>query len=420
MHPVEYIHQLGRFSGAPGLHRIRALTEALGNPQKQLKFIHIAGTNGKGSTAVMLASVGQCAGYRVGLFTSPYLVRFHERIQVNGVQITDGDLARLTERVAEAVRGLALPADESIGEFEFVTAVALLYFVEQKCDFVVLEAGLGGEFDATNVIDAPMVNVITAISLDHTAVLGDTVSAIARTKAGIIKPGSVVVCSPEQPVEALGEIVAACSRAGVSLHVPGGAEIRSTGLEGTVFRYYDGEYRLTMPGRHQVSNALTVMHTAIGLRTAGFPIPQDAIRQGLANARLPGRLEKIADAPLVLLDGAHNPGGIQALCQALDEFLAGRRLFAVMGMVSDKAAAECAAQIARRATAFFACAPDIDRALPAAELAALAARDCADTQACGTLAHALACAQATACAEDCILLCGSLYLVGEAEKILSA
>ena len=176
---IEYIHSLGRFSGKPGLHRIKALCEALGNPQDRLKFVHLAGTNGKGSTACMIASALQAAGLRTGLYTSPYLVQFYERIRVDGVMISDDDLTRLCERVTVACESLTLPEGETIGEFEFTTALAFLFFVEQECDIVVLETGLGGRCDATNVIKNAEVCVITPISLDHMAVLGNTTAVIA-------------------------------------------------------------------------------------------------------------------------------------------------------------------------------------------------------------------------------------------------
>ena len=186
---IDYIHSLGRFSGKPGLHRIRALCAALGDPQDRLQFVHLAGTNGKGSTACMIASALRAAGLRVGLYTSPYLVQFYERIRVDGVMISDADLTRLAERVAVACESIQLPAGESIGAFEFTTALAFLYFVEQQCDIVVLETGLGGRCDATNVIRTTEVSVITPVSLDHMEVLGDTIAEIAGEKAAIIKPG---------------------------------------------------------------------------------------------------------------------------------------------------------------------------------------------------------------------------------------
>ena len=230
---IEYIHSLGRFTGKPGLHRIKALCEALGNPQDRLKFVHLAGTNGKGSTACMIASALQAAGLRTGLYTSPYLVQFYERIRVDGVMISDDDLTRLCERVTVACESLTLPEGETIGEFEFTTALAFLCFVEQECDIVVLETGLGGRCDATNVIKNAEVCVITPISLDHMAVLGNTTAVIAAEKAGIFKPGAAVVCADGQPNDVQRVLRRACDAAGAVWF--GGAEdcrvrVRGAGL----------------------------------------------------------------------------------------------------------------------------------------------------------------------------------------------
>lgn len=418
--PEDYIHALGRFSGAPGLHRIRALLAALGDPQRALRFVHLAGTNGKGSTAAMTAEIVRRAGYRVGLFTSPYLVVFEERIRVNGKMIGQDDLARLTACVRAAVSMLSLPAGEHIGEFEFVTAVGMLYFVEQGCDLVVLETGLGGEFDATNAIDPPLVAAITSISLDHTAVLGDTVEQIARTKAGIIKQGSTVVCACGQPDGARREIENACKRVGAPLTIPEPATVVVCGLDGSRFRAEERTYRLSLIGRHQVDNALTVLAIVDALRGRGFALSEDAVREGLEGTRFPGRLEVVATAPLTLLDGAHNPGGVVALTDALDTLLDDRRRLLVIGMVRDKAVEPCVAALASRASAVFACAPNNERALPVQQLADLAACHCAEVHTCESVAAAYAAARRNATEKDCILLCGSLYLVGEAEKIFAA
>ncbi len=418
--PEDYIHALGRFSGAPGLHRIRALLAALGDPQRALRFVHLAGTNGKGSTAAMTAEIVLRAGYRVGLFTSPYLVAFEERIRVNGEMIGQDDLARLTDRVRAAVSMLSLHEGEHIGEFEFVTAVGMLYFVERACDLVVLETGLGGEFDATNAIDPPLVAAITSISLDHTAVLGDTVEQIARTKAGIIKQGSTVVCAYGQPEGARREIENACKRVGSPLTIPAPATAVVCGLDGSQFHAGEHTYYLSLIGRHQVENALTVLAIVGALRDRGFFLPEDAVRDGLAGTRFAGRLEIVATAPLTLLDGAHNPGGVVALTDAIDTLLDDRRLLLVIGMVRDKAVEPCVAALASRASAVFACAPNNERALPVQQLADLAACHCAEVHTCESVAAAYAAARRNATESDCILLCGSLYLVGEAEKIFAA
>lgn len=417
---IDYIHSLGRFSGKAGLHRIRALCSALGDPQDKLKFVHLAGTNGKGSTACMLDSVLRAAGYRVGLYTSPYLVQFHERIRVNGGMIPDADLTRLSEQVAQACKGLTLPAGEHIGEFEFTTAVAFLYFAEQQCDIVVLETGLGGRCDATNVIRAPEVCVITPISRDHMAVLGDTVAAIAGEKAGIIKPACAVVCADPQPDEALPVLRRACDAAG-AVWFDGMQELRVLRCDilGSAFVRGGQGYTIPMPGRHQLQNAQTALRAIAALRERGWTIPVEAEVRGLARARMPGRLERMLDMPLVLLDGAHNAAGVAALTRTVDEMLKMRRLLVVMGMVKDKEYGECIYEMARRADVFFACAPEADaRALPAQTAAAIAEQHCGEVYDCHTVEHALSQALEKAGPRDCVLVCGSLYLIGEAEKIL--
>lgn len=419
---IDYIHSLGRFSGKAGLHRIRALCSALGDPQDKLKFVHLAGTNGKGSTACMLDSVLRAAGYRVGLYTSPYLVQFHERIRVNGGMIPDADLTRLSEQVAQACKGLTLPEGEHIGEFEFTTAVAFLYFAEQQCDIVVLETGLGGRCDATNIIRAPEVCVITPISRDHMAVLGDTVAAIAGEKAGIIKPACAVVCADHQPDEALPVLRRACDAAG-AVWFDGMQEIRVLRCDilGSAFVRGGQGYTIPMPGRHQLQNAQTALRVIAALRERGWNIPVEAEVRGLARARMPGRLERMLDMPLVLLDGAHNAAGVAALTRAVDEMLKMRRLLVVMGMVKDKEYGECIYEMARRADVFFACAPEADaRALPAQTAAAIAEQHCGEVYDCHTVEHALSQALEKAGPRDCVLVCGSLYLIGEAEKILRA
>ncbi|MDO4269419.1 MAG: folylpolyglutamate synthase/dihydrofolate synthase family protein [Eubacteriales bacterium] len=419
---IEYIHTLGRFSGKPGLHRIRALCAALGDPQNRLKFVHLAGTNGKGSTACMIASVLQAAGCRTGLYTSPYLVQFHERIRVDGQMIPDGDLSRLAERVALAAQSLELPEGETIGEFEFTTALAFLYYVERECDIVVLETGLGGRCDATNVIPAAEVCVLTPVSRDHMAVLGDTIAEIAAEKAAIIKPASAVVCAVGQPVEALDAIVRACEAAGaVWCAAPIEYKLLRCDIGGTAFVYEGQGYTLAMPGRHQLQNAVTALHAVEALRERGWEIPVPAAVRGLARARMAGRLERLREAPLVLLDGAHNAAGVAALCRAADEMLKMRKLHVVMGMVRDKEYETCIRELARRADTFWACTPEAeDRALPAQTVAAIAEQDCAQTHDCGSAEQAVGLALAHAGPKDCVLICGSLFLVGEAEKILRA
>lgn len=417
---IEYIHSLGRFSGKPGLHRIRALCAALGNPQDRLRFVHLAGTNGKGSTATMIASILQAAGLRTGLYTSPYLVQFYERIRIDGTMISNDDLTHYSERVAVACESLTLPDGESIGEFEFTTAVAFLYFAEHGCDIVVLETGLGGRCDATNVIRAPEVCVITPVSLDHMAVLGDTVAEIAGEKAGIIKPGAEVVCADGQEEDALAVFRHVTAAEGAVWHESTDTlRVLRCSLNGSAFVYNGQGYTIAMTGRHQIQNASTALRAIDALRLRGWNIPVEAAVRGLARARIAGRLERVVDTPLVLLDGAHNAAGIDALCRSVHDLLKMRRLHVVMGMVRDKEYEYCVRRMARHADAFYACTPDAaDRSLAEQTVAALAEQECAEVYDCRSTEEALSLALKHAAPKDCILVCGSLFLIGEAEKIL--
>ncbi len=399
---------------------MRALLQALGNPQKQLRFVHIAGTNGKGSTATMTAAILQCAGYRTGLFTSPYLVQFHERIRINDVWIAESDLQRLTNLVAQAVSQLVLPHGEVVGTFEFVTAISMLYFQENTCDIVVLEAGMGGALDATNSIDAPLVAAITSISYDHTDVLGTTIAQITQAKSGIIKAGSAVVCAPHQNPAAQKIVQETCTACGVPCMIPHAAEILSCDINGLNIQYAGQQYQIGMLGRHQADNAVTALHIAWELQKKGFSIVDDAIVAGLQHAKIAGRLECVQKNPLIFLDGAHNPDGVSALCTTMQALIGEKKLFLVLGMVRDKAVKPCVQMLAAHADAAYIAAPENPRACDASVLAQLAAAVCPAVHNCRTTENALQTAIAQADDATCILVCGSLYLVGEAKKVLES
>ena len=351
-----------KFTHAPGLAVMRALCARLGDPQRGLRCIHIAGTNGKGSCAAMTAAVLRAAGYRTGLYTSPDLTGPWERIKVDGVDINLSDFAAVTDRVRAACAGLDEPS-----YFEKMTAAAFLYFAGKRCDHVVLETGLGGRLDATNVIEKPAVSVLVPIGLDHTAVLGGTLEAVAGEKAGIIKPGCPVVCAP-QPPQALAVIQARCQAVDAPLHIVDITKLQygSASLLGQRFSYGDmARVDIALLGRHQAANACAVIETAQLLGLA-----REEVRSGLRAARWPCRFEYVPGTPPFILDGAHNPHGAAALAAGLGEYLPGQKCTMLMGVMGDKDWRGILDLMEPLAARFVCVTPEEGpRALPAAELA---------------------------------------------------
>lgn len=339
---LSWIHGLYRFGSNLGLERINKLMAMLGNPQDKFRSVHIAGTNGKGSTAAFLAEILQAEGLRVGLYTSPYIEAFTNRMAVNGHDIAPGDLVRIVKKVKPLVEELT-KSDSQPTEFEVVTALAFTYFAESKPDFVVVEVGLGGRLDATNVV-RPEVTTITNIALEHTQVLGDSIAAIAREKAGIIKPGVPLVTAAEKE-EALAVFRETAQKNNARMWQVGKEftyRIRDVGLDGLSFDYQSpwrklDDLRISMLGRHQARNATL----ALAVREL-MPLPfnEQAARDGLLRMFWPGRLEVFSQRPLVLVDGAHNVDGVMALRTALHDLLGGRRLRMVLGILGDKAIEE--------------------------------------------------------------------------------
>ncbi|HPE15922.1 MAG TPA: folylpolyglutamate synthase/dihydrofolate synthase family protein [Oscillospiraceae bacterium] len=418
---IEYIHSVPRFPKKTNLLRITALMARLGNPQEKLNFVHIAGTNGKGSTAAMTADVLSASGYRTGLFTSPYLEHFRERFQIDRVPIAPERLAALTERVKGAADRMTADSLPHPNEFELVTAVAMLFFLEEGCDYVVLEVGLGGRFDATNVIPPPLAAAITEISYDHTGILGSTLYEIAGEKAGILKTGSRAVLSPGQAPEAAERIRAICRERGVPLVEPdtGACRITARGDFGSRFLYRGEAYELPLLGSHQVRNALTVIEILNLLRQAGVTIPQEAARRAIARVKWPGRMELLRRAPDVLLDAAHNPGGIDALCRALSEHFPGKRQVTVMGMMRDKDYESCITEMALRSRLFIATEPpEPGRALCACDAAEVAARSAGETVCEASLRAAVSMGLAAVRKDELLVVCGSIPLIGEARTFL--
>ncbi|MGI6269376.1 MAG: bifunctional folylpolyglutamate synthase/dihydrofolate synthase [Candidatus Howiella sp.] len=405
---LSYIHGLRRFGIQPGLERMEALLSRDGDPQREIKALHVAGTNGKGSTCAMLASVLREAGYRVGLFTSPYVVDFRERIQIDGTFIPEEEVARITAilcPIAEenAANGLG-PT-----EFELITALAFHYFAEQHCDYVVLETGLGGRLDSTNVVENPLVSVITNIAMDHTDILGGTIREIAAEKCGIIKSGCPVVAAPQIHAEVPKLISDYAIELDCSFTLCDTEQIEliSSDLMGSRFAFRGEEYALSLIGRHQICNAVTAIEA---LASSKIPLPEGALADGLYKATLPARLEVLSRTPLVLLDGAHNPDGIKALCRVLEP-QAGAWT-AIVGMMADKnynRAAELLGPLCKSITTVT--VEGYDRSLPGEELAKVAGFHCVDVCAAGNYDEALKIA-ADKSAGGPVVICGSFYLAG--------
>lgn len=414
---IAYIHSFNWEKHTPGLSRIRTLLHMLGDPQRDMKFVHVAGTNGKGSTCACLAAVLQAAGYRVGLNTSPYLVTFHERIQVNGEMISDGDLAATAEQVRPAAGAMA----EHPTEFELITAIALLYFRQRGCDIVVLEAGLGGALDASNVIDVPEAAVLTAMGMDHVALLGPTLADIASAKAGIVKPGGDVVSYGGCP-EADAVFRRKCRQQGACLTEVDFSRLRprSLTLDGTVFDFAPYEnLRLPLAGAYQLKNAATAITALEILRRKGWHIPDAAIRSGLAAVRWPGRFEVLRRAPVFLLDGAHNAHGIAAAVESLRALFPSQKLVFLLGILADKDVDHMLDLLTPLAQRVFTIRPDSPRALPAEALCGLLAARNIPAQVCGTVEEGVDAAIGAAGADGVVCALGSLYFSGDVRRTVT-
>ncbi len=406
---VSYIEHYGWSTTRLGLERTRELLRRLGDPHKRLKYVHVAGSNGKGSVCAMLDAVLRAAGYRTGLYTSPYIQEFCERIRLDGQNIPGEELARLTERVKAAAEEM----DDHPSQFELVTALGMLYFAEQRCDIVVLEVGMGGALDSTNVIDAPEAAVITNIGLEHTEYLGSTLEAIAATKAGIIKHGCHAVCYDGAP-EVTAVVRNVCAEQDVPLREVRFSELEplSQSLDGQRFLWKGREYRLALLGAHQPRNAATVLETVDALRERGWRISEDAVRTGLAGVKWPARLEVMRREPLFLIDGGHNPQCAEALAESLRTLLSGQKAVFLLGVLADKDYPRMMESVLPLAQEFVCLTPLSDRALPAEELASYLRRQGAKATACADILTGLQVAFDAAGARGAVAAFGSLYLVG--------
>lgn len=416
---IGYIHSLEKFGIKPGLERIRALCDILGNPQNKLKIIHVAGTNGKGSTSTMISNILQKSGYNTGLFISPYVIDFRERIQYNGNMIEHHELAECVEKVKNAAEILS---EKEIypTEFEAVTAAAFLYFEKKKCDFVVLEVGLGGRYDSTNLILAPYASVITSISLDHMNILGSTVEEIAAEKCGIIKFGGATVAYPFQSEGAMAVIKKTCEEKQNKLIIPDVDSLRiiSEKAEGTTAVYKNIRFDLPLTGRHMVYNTCTAIEAVKSLARLGVSVEDEAIIKGISASAMPARIEILRTHPLIVLDGGHNEGCANALSDYVKKFLADKRIIAVSSLMQDKDYETYLKIIAPYVSTFIATQAPVPRALSAQELCNCASVYCSNSNAVANPHKAVSAALNIAEKDDVILVCGSFYLAGEIREDL--
>ena len=399
-------------SGKPvkDLDRIRRLLAALGDPQESLRFVHIAGTNGKGSIAEMFNRVFIESGLKTGCFTSPFIIRYNDRIRLDGKDIPDEELAAIAERVKEAVGDLDDCADFS--QFEITQAIAFVYFAQHKCDVVVLETGLGGLLDCTNVITAPLLTVIATIDLDHTAILGETIPEIAAQKAGIIKQNVPCVLSAENPEDAVRVVRETAERKASRLVIP---DIDSVSVEqldcfGAEFGYKGINYTLSMGGAHQIINALSVIE-GCGLLKEKLGLSDEIIAAGLAQAVLPARVEVLCKEPLTILDGAHNPDGLGALARVLEG--CEMRCNAVIGMCKDKNIDSAVSKLIPLVDRFYTVDGFSERAMEKGELADKINTLGGNAQPCGLPIGLQIKALQKTHPNDITLICGSLYLAAQ-------
>jgi dihydrofolate synthase/folylpolyglutamate synthase len=412
---LDWVYDLQKFGIKFGLSSTARLVAGLGNPHKKCRFLHIAGTNGKGSAAAMLSSILTLAGYNTGFYSSPHLISFHERFRLRDRDINDAEVLPLINQVKRVVSPDELPTF-----FEFVTAMALLYYAQQKADPVILETGMGGRLDATNIVQ-PLLSVITNIALDHREFLGNSIEAIAAEKAGIIKPGVPVITFVSQAT-ALTPITAAATAFKSPLYL-GGRDFQVRGYGSGRFRYQGLKHSMTglktnLVGRHQYRNAAVALAAVELLQDHGFKIPESVIRQGLQQVRWPGRLEIVSRKPNIVLDGAHNPAAAATLAQALKRDLSYRRLLLVLGVMADKDIKGILQRLLPLADVVIFSRPRYERAAAPEVLEAQGENLSLETHVIADLGEAIAKAKDLAGIDDLIVVTGSLFTIGEAREFL--
>lgn len=415
-----YIEDAAQYGSVLGLDNMREMMQRLGNPQDSVSFVHVAGTNGKGSVIAYLYSALTGAGYRVGRYISPTLYSYRERLEVSGERISREKFAACITKIAQVIREMTEEGLPHPTPFEIETAAAFVFFKEEKCDLVLMEVGMGGDMDATNIIKNTKLAVLVSISMDHEAFLGNTLREIAEKKAGIIKPGCHVVTTLQKP-EAEAVIVEKCRETGVSCIVADGseAELLSEDIHGQSFLWKGETCRIQLAGVCQKENAVTALAALEVLDEAGYKTTMKQRLDGLAAARWSGRFSVICESPLMVVDGAHNPGAADMLAASIEHYFKGKKLYFIMGMFRDKDYRYVLSKTAHFAEKIFTiAAPGNPRALPAEELAEAAREFHPDVQAAADIEQAVDMAFDAAGAEDVILAFGSLAFIGELTRIV--
>lgn len=411
---MTFIHETAHFGSKLGLENIRELLARLGNPQNRQKFIHIAGTNGKGTVTRTIAQILECEGYKTGIYTSPFIYEFNERIRIGGEYISDSDLARLCEKVAEKCSEMTAEGRNHPTEFEVITAIAMLYFAEQKCDYTVLEVGLGGRLDATNVIDDPLLCVITLLGFDHMQYLGNKLSEIAYEKCGIIKNGAPVIVYPYQEAEAMRVIETEAKKRGSEMILADKPNVKKCDLQGSVFdaEGFDGLHTALI-GEHMAYNIATAVSAVLELRRLGVAVSDKSIYDGVSKVRWSGRFEVICKNPLFVLDGAHNLSGIEAFVKTVEKVAKSEKKVFIMGMLADKEYEESIKKAAPLADLYIAVDVPSPRTLSAEKLGAVAKEYNKNVY----IAKSVNDAVTRALKENAAIFAfGSLYMLGDVKK----
>ncbi len=413
---LSFIHTASLLGSKLGLHNITKLLKKLGSPHDKLKFVHIAGTNGKGTITKTISEILQCEGYKVGMYSSPFIYKFNERIMVDGREISNGDLAHITGIVKEKCDEMVKEGDTHPTEFEIVTAIGMVYFAMQECDYVVLEVGLGGRLDATNAINNPLACVITYIDYDHMEYLGNSLSEIAFEKCGIIKDGAPVISYPEQHSEVSEVIENVCIERKSNFIVAKSPEILESGLFGSRFIYDNEEYKTRLIGSHMAKNVVTAIECVSVLKKQGVKISEEAIKSGVSKVLWQGRFEILSREPLFIIDGAHNISGILSLKNTILQNFEGKKLVFIMGMLKDKEYDESLKEVAALADTLICCDVPSNRTLPGEILAKYAEKYNKNVISAGKVSDAVK--KALSIEFDAIIAFGSLYMLGDIRDAL--